>query len=213
MQGSATPLPFADLNPPLGHVNHVFCRKSLPRAERRSYFSSISGRRNTMRRKFLGRGLGMGLLALAGTCQASGSTLPAVHHASGLEGRIQALLSAYAANRSDQVLAMLDPQGWVVFGSDVAEIVRSNSALLEMMQADFALWKTAAISNIRDLNIQTDGTLASAMFHVDFSAGGRPPIPVRFCTTWRQIEGTWMLSQCANTVPTIHSSAAEILRR
>jgi ketosteroid isomerase-like protein len=166
-----------------------------------------------MRRKFLGRGIEMGLFALAGTCQANGSTLPAMHYTSDLEGRIQELLSAYAANRSAQVVAMLDTKGWVVFGSDVAEIVRSNSALLEMMRADFALWKTATFANIRDLNIQTDGALASAMFHVDFSAGGRPPIPVRFCTTWRQIQGTWMLSQCANTVPTTHSSAAELLHR
>lgn len=165
-----------------------------------------------MRRKFLGHGVKIGLLALATSHEASGATLPVSANADGLEIRIKELLSAYTANRPDQVLAMLDPKGWVIFGSDVEEIVRSNAALLEMMKADFMLWKTAAITNLRDLNIQTDGTQASAMFHVDFSAGGRPPVPVRFCTTWHRVNGVWMVSQCANTVPTIHSSATEILR-
>lgn len=165
-----------------------------------------------MRRQFLGHGVRMSLLAFATAHDASGATPSTSPDADGLEVRIQELLSAYAANRSDRVLAMLDPKGWVIFGSDVAEIVRSNSALLEMMRADFMLWKTAAITNLRDLNIQTDGALASAMFHVDFSAGGRSPVPVRFCTTWRRVNGAWMLSQCANTVPTVHSSATEILR-
>jgi hypothetical protein len=166
-----------------------------------------------MRRIFLERCMGVGLFALAGTRHASGSTLATNQNTTDIKIRIQELLSAYAANRPDQVTAMFDPKGWVVFGSDVEEIVRSNSALLEMIQADFALWKTAEFSGIRDLEIQSDGVLASAMFHVDFSAGGRTPIPVRFCTTWRKLQKEWMLSQCANTVPTIHSSAAELLHR
>lgn len=166
-----------------------------------------------MRRKFLWHGVKMGSLAFATTHEASGASFSLSSDADGLEIRIQALLSAYAANRPDQVLAILDPKGWVIYGSDVAEIIRSSSALLEMMKADFMLWKTAAITNLRDLSIQTDGIQASAMFHVDFSAGERPPVPVRFCTNWRRSGGVWMLNQCANTVPTIHSSALEILRR
>lgn len=166
-----------------------------------------------MRRNFFGRCIGAGLLIAGGVKHASGTVLPTERTGTALASRIRQLLAAYSANRPDDVIAMLDHDGWVVFGSDVSEIVHTEVALRQMMEADFALWKTAAFGEIRDLEVRAEGVLATAMFHVDFSVAGRPGIPVRFCTTWHRVRGAWMLSQCANTVPTVHSSAAELLHR
>lgn len=120
---------------------------------------------------------------------------------------VHKLLDRYASNDPKGVIALLDPEGFIIYGSDAAEEVRTVPALMELMKADFRLWHTAAFGKIRDLSIVVQGSLATAYFQVPFSAGGRPPVLVRFSTTWRKVNGVWRLRQSANTVPTIGMSA------
>lgn len=139
--------------------------------------------------------------AIAGPKQ-DASVIAAVHE----------LLERYAANDQTAVAQLLDPEGFVVYGSDAAEKVETIPALRELMDADFRLWRTASFGEIRDLSVVVEGRLATAYFHVPFSAGGRPPVLVRFSTTWRKVEGAWRLRQSANTVPTTGMSAAELAK-
>lgn len=124
-----------------------------------------------------------------------------------VQQRVTQLLHDYAANRPAAVLAMLDPHGFVVYGSDVAEVVRTPREVRELMANDFKLWHTATFGTPANMDIRVVGDMASAFFDVPFSAGGRPPITVRFCTVWRERGGKWMLVQSANAVPTVGASA------
>lgn len=124
-----------------------------------------------------------------------------------VQQRVNAMLRAYAANDPAAVLAMVDPHGFVMYGSDVAEVVRTPAELRQLMADDFKLWQTASFGTPSNVDIRVDGTTASAFFDVPFSAGGRPPVTVRFCTVWHQRAGKWLLVQSANAVPTVGSSA------
>lgn len=128
-------------------------------------------------------------------------------------GRVAELLARYASNDQAGVLSMLDRSGFTVYGSDAAELVRTPAAVRELMTNDFALWKAARFGQIRDLDLFVQGAVATAYFHAPLSIDGRPPVLVRFSTTWRKAEGEWFLVQSANTVPTIGSSAADLARR
>jgi ketosteroid isomerase-like protein len=125
--------------------------------------------------------------------------------------QLEQLLQRYAANDVDGVLALLDGE-FIVYGSDAAELVRTPQQLRQLMQDDFALWRTAKFGHLRDLDLRVNGSLATAYFHVPFSAGGRAPLTVRFSTTWRKTGGEWRLAQSANTVPTTGQSAAALLQ-
>lgn len=125
---------------------------------------------------------------------------------------VHSLLGRYASHDSAGVIALLDPQGFVVYGSDAAEKVETIPALVELMNADFRLWHTAAFGEIQDVSTVVDGSLATAYFQVPFSAGGRPPVLVRFSTTWRKVNGAWRLRQSANTVPTVGMAASTLAR-
>jgi hypothetical protein len=124
-----------------------------------------------------------------------------------VEDSVAALLAAYAADEPDKVLAMVDPRGFAVYGSDVAEVVRTPAELRQLMADDFALWKTAGFGTPANLDIRVDGATASAFFDVPFSAGGAPPVTVRFATTRHRDGDAWRLMQAANVVPTTGSSA------
>jgi ketosteroid isomerase-like protein len=126
--------------------------------------------------------------------------------------RAQELLSAYSSNDQTAVLAMLDTHDLTVYGSDIAEVVKSRAEFAQLMIDDFALWKTAAFGPMQDVSIRVKGELATAFFDVQFSAGGRPPAWVRFATVWRSVKGRWLLTQSANSVPTVGSSAADLVR-
>jgi hypothetical protein len=128
---------------------------------------------------------------------ADAPVVAAVHH----------LLDRYAANDQKGVLALLDPGGFVVYGSDASEKVESTSGLVDLMNADFRLWHTASFGPVEDLSVVVEGSLATAYFQVPFSAGGQPPVLVRFSTTWHKVHGEWRLRQSANTVPTVGRSA------
>jgi hypothetical protein len=129
-----------------------------------------------------------------------------------LAARAQALLDAYAANDQTTVLGMLDPEQFTFFGSDAAEIGHGGAELKRMMDDDFKLWHTARFGAMSQLDIRTDGRLASTMFQVPFSAGGAPPLTVRLCLVWRRSGDRWLLTQSVNTVPTSGSSARELLK-
>ncbi|MGB6142876.1 MAG: nuclear transport factor 2 family protein [Rhodanobacter sp.] len=151
-------------------------------------------------------------LALALALAACASTSPRTTDARGeVEQQVDKLLHAYAANDPAAVLAMLDPRGFTIYGSDVTEVVRDDAGLRQLMADDFALWKTARFGAPANLDIRVEGTVASAFFDVPFSAGGRPPVTVRFGTSWRHDDGRWMLMQSSNTVPTTGSSAHQLL--
>jgi ketosteroid isomerase-like protein len=124
-----------------------------------------------------------------------------------VEDSVAALLAAYAADDPDKVLSMLDARGFVVYGSDAAEVVRTPAELRQLMADDFALWQTASFGTPANLDIRVEGAMASAFFDVPFSAGGRPPLTVRFATTWHRDGDAWRLVQSANVVPTTGSSA------
>lgn len=153
-------------------------------------------------------------IALALALAACASTSPRTTDARGeVEQQVDKLLHAYAANDPAAVLAMLDPRGFTIYGSDTAEVVRDEAGLRQLMADDFALWKTARFGAPANLDIRVEGTAASAFFDVPFSAGGRPPVTVRFGTSWRRDDGRWVLMQGSNTVPTTGSSAHQLLHR
>lgn len=129
-----------------------------------------------------------------------------------VRARVSELLTAYAANDPDAVMRMVDPQGVTFYGSDVAELVRSEAELRQLMRDDFTLWRRARFGEPRDLDVRVGEELAAAFFNVDFFAGGGRAIPVRLCTLWRKVGGTWRLTLSANAVPTQGSSAHELAR-
>ena len=57
--------------------------------------------------------------------------------------RVDQVLSRYAADDADGVVALLDPHGFVLYGRVASEIARDATALRQMMSDDFALWHTA----------------------------------------------------------------------
>ena len=154
-------------------------------------------------------------LPLALTLAACASTSPrsTADARSEVEQQIENLLHAYADNDPAAVLALLDPHGFTLYGSDVAEVVNDPAELRQLMADDFALWRTARFGAPANLDIRVEGTAASAFFDVPFSAGGRPPVTVRFGTSWRNDGGRWVLMQGSNTVPTTGSSAHQLLGR
>lgn len=143
------------------------------------------------------------------------SSLPASTHSGDAQSQVmtraQQLLERYSANDPAGVIALIDKQRFTMFGSDLKEVVQSNEQLKELMRADFALWGTAKMSDVRDIDFRTDGRFATAFFTVSFQAGGMPPVPVRMATTWIKRNGEWLLTQSANSVPTQGQSAAELL--
>jgi hypothetical protein len=129
-----------------------------------------------------------------------------------VKSSIRALLDSYATNNQNAVIAVLDPEGFIIYGSDVSEKVEAIPALKKLIDDDFRLWKTASFGQIQDLSLCSDGVLAVAYFHVPFSAGGKPPIIVRFSMTWHRVKGIWKLRQSANTIPTVGMSAAGLIK-
>ncbi len=114
--------------------------------------------------------------------------------------RVETLLYRYGANDQPGVMAMLDPQGFTVFGSNMAEFVRTPDQLRSLMSRDLSQWKSATFSDVRSTDVRTSGTLATAFFVVTFSAENGPTIPIRLCTTWHKVNGEWLLAQSWNAV-------------
>jgi hypothetical protein len=153
------------------------------------------------------------IVALIFTATGCTSTITLQHiQDDSIKSSIRALLDNYATNNQPAVIAMLDPEGFIIYGSDIHEKVETVSDLVKLIDDDFRLWKTASFGQIQDLSLCSDGVLAVAYFHVPFSVGVRPPVIVRICMTWHKVDGIWKLRQSANTVPTTGMSAAELTK-
>lgn len=122
-------------------------------------------------------------------------------------------LDAYAHGDRDTVLPMVDP-AITIYGSDAAEVFRGTQAVSTLLANDQRLWGGPAhIGAMEDISIIQEGALTSLFFDADFSAGGQPPILVRFAMVWKLTSGKWLLVQSSNVVPTHGQSAAELLKK
>jgi len=115
--------------------------------------------------------------------------------------RVQLLLDRYARNDQAGVVAMLDPSGITILGTQFEEKIKSPSDLRALMDRDFSQWKTAKFSDVRDVDVRSDGTLATAFFLMNWQAGEYPAQPIRMTTTWRKVKGEWLLTQSASALP------------
>jgi len=115
--------------------------------------------------------------------------------------RAQLLLDRYCRNDQAGVVAMLDPEHFTLLGTNLNEKVNSQADLRIFMDRDFAQWQSASYSDLRDVDVRTDGTLATAWFVVNFKAGNGPSMPIRLSTTWHKVGGEWMLSQSVSAIP------------
>jgi hypothetical protein len=143
------------------------------------------------------------IFALALTGCATAPTAAKVDSASAdaeLRQRVDSLLYRYSNNDQPGVLAMLDPQRLLILGSNLNEVVHTPDELRAFMSRDFAQWQSAKFTNVRDVDLRTDGALATAYLVFDFSAPGAPVVPIRFCSTWRKVKGEWLLTQSATAV-------------
>jgi len=149
------------------------------------------------------------VIAVAAQPAAVGAASDPVH---GLASTVESLLAAYEKNDAPAVIALLDHRGFVVYGSDSAERVTTESGMRTLMHDDFALWHTAHFGPMREVSSRIEGNIGWVLFQVPFSAGGLPEVLVRFTTVWRRVSGAWFLMAASNTVPTVGSSAADLLK-
>jgi hypothetical protein len=116
-------------------------------------------------------------------------------------GRVQELLKKYEANDQDAVVAMLDKQ-FTLLGTSFNEQVRTPAELRELMRRDFEQWGKATFSDLRDIDVRVGRELATVYFVFTFAAqNGGGAMPIRGCTTWRKVDGQWLLTQSASAVP------------
>jgi hypothetical protein len=114
-------------------------------------------------------------------------------------GRVNELLMHYAANNQDAVVAMLD-NPITILGSDFHTSARSPIELRELMRRDFGQWVKASFTDVREVDIRTSDTLATATFIFTFTTSQSGSTPVRLCTTWHKVNGKWLLTQSASAV-------------
>ena len=130
-----------------------------------------------------------------------------------VEVQTQAFLTAYANGDRASVLSAIDT-GTVIYGSDAAEVFRGPDEVRTMLENDRKLWgDSARIGPMQHVSVIHRGDIVSIFFDAPFSAGGRPPVLVRFAFVWTLAHGHWLLAQGSNTVPTTGQSAAELLAR
>ena len=162
-------------------------------------------------RAMLSRAILVMAAALSGATLSACATVPAAASPTNVQtqeqavrARVQTLLDRYAANDAAGVIALLDPVKFTILGTEASERVDTPEGLRALMAADFKLWGTARFTEVRDFDCRLSESLATAWFTISFSASGGQPIPVRLTTTWRKVNGEWMLSQSANAVPGNH---------
>jgi ketosteroid isomerase-like protein len=117
-----------------------------------------------------------------------------------VRSRVMDLLARYEANDAAGVIAMLDPVKFTMLGTGPNERVESPEQLRALMESDFRLWGSARFTDVRDFDLRSDGTLATANFVMSFSASGNGPIPIRLTTTWRKVNGEWRLTQSTSSM-------------
>jgi hypothetical protein len=115
--------------------------------------------------------------------------------------RVDLLLSRYSRNDQVGVVAMLDPERFMMLGTNFDERMSSPSQLRSQMDRDFSTWRSVAFTDVRDMDVRVGSDLATAVFTITFAAGSGPSLPVRLCTTWHKVNGEWMLTQSASAIP------------
>jgi hypothetical protein len=115
--------------------------------------------------------------------------------------RVSLMLDRYSRNDQAGVVAMLDPDRFVILGSNFDEKVTTVGELRGLMDRDFSQWGKASFADIRELDVRTDGTLATANFIFTFSAANGPTLPIRGTTTWRKVKHEWLLTQSTSALP------------
>ena len=115
--------------------------------------------------------------------------------------RVNLLLDRYARNDQPGVVAMLDPSGITILGTSFEEKVKSPAELRALMDHDFGQWQTVKFTDIRDVDVRSSGSLATVYFIMTWQAGNGPSAPIRMTTTWRKVDGEWLLSQSASSLP------------
>jgi len=141
---------------------------------------------------------------------AAGSALAATDD--DLRATIRSFLDAYAAKNIDALMAMLDPQGILVIGTDAAEVISTPAAARTLLEADFQLWEQSAFRDFRSFAVRREGRGASIFFEVPWSRlnPGEPDFLLRFAQFWVRRHDGWKLAQSLNAVATQGQSAAEI---
>jgi hypothetical protein len=115
--------------------------------------------------------------------------------------RVNLLLDRYARNDQAGVVALLDPSGITILGTSFEEKIKSPSELRALMDRDFGEWQTAKFTDVRDVDVRVSGSLATAYFLMTWQAGNGPTAPIRMTTTWRKVDGEWLLTQSATALP------------
>lgn len=146
-------------------------------------------------------------------CESAKAAVPPGSEASALKAHIRQFLDAYAADDQKTASNMIDPERFTMFGSDVAEIAHGAAGLKQLMEADHRLWHTAKFGTIEHFDSRVGANYASAFFDVPFSAGGGPTLTLRVSTVWHKRSDQWLLTQSSNCVPTVGSSARELLSK
>jgi len=115
--------------------------------------------------------------------------------------RVDSLLHRYASNDQAGVVALLDPQRFTIMGSELNEVIDTPEELRGLMSRDFAQWGAASYSDVRNIDVRVSGQMATAYFVISWTVGkDGPTLPLRLCTTWRKVNGEWLLTQSANAV-------------
>jgi hypothetical protein len=147
------------------------------------------------------RFLAVACVVLLSACATSRVPADPVAAESAVMHRAQLLMDRYARNDQAGVVAMLDPERVTMLGTSFNEKVTSPAGLRALMDRDFAQWKTASLTDVREADVRIDGNLATAYFVVTFSAEHAPTLPLRMFTTWRRVNGEWLLTQSGTALP------------
>lgn len=152
-------------------------------------------------------------MLIACFCATSASAQKSTHEDVMLRAQFVEPLGAYARNDQAAFLALLDRDRLDVYGSDVSEHAVGVEAFLEMMDADHALWSRTGrveFDSMNDISVRMHGDLAT-VFNTPFRVGETPQLTIRFATVWLRKNGRWLLTQSASAVPTVGSSARELI--
>jgi ketosteroid isomerase-like protein len=118
---------------------------------------------------------------------------------------IRAVLTAYSRKDVDGVLERMLPEHPVMYGSSVNEVYNTPKGIRSLLASDYRQWDTSRFGELQNVNVEIDGTMATAFFDAPFSMNSHGHVlnvVIRFATVWRKAGGTWLLAQSANFVPT-----------
>ena len=74
-----------------------------------------------------------------------------------IASRVDALLQAYGYKDLARVMAAVDSEANVAFGTDSNEVRRGGAAFARQMREDFALWDSTRFGPLRDVTVQSTG--------------------------------------------------------